>query len=247
MNNQCSALCKNGKICTRNPINMQSDKCWQHGNRRMGAFAVLRAVPQVSRVERVTWRPKTPSECIKDRDLPGLIQVIELGRHSAETRDAHGETCLSQALRRNNIEFSWVCLRWMQNSLSADKLVLALNSRDSGGRQSTALHHAARHGLFDIVCKMVLLGAVRKREDGVGHYPEKFARNNGHTDVADFLSWRWYNKPWSKKIHRMTPVQFQREVWNCLATRLFKQQSRDVKFLIFDKLLTLHKLDYANQ
>jgi hypothetical protein len=200
----------------------------------------------IGRLNKVSWRERTVEECIKADDPIGLKIILEHGRRSWKESDNHGKTGLAMALQRNVPECAWVYIRMIEHHLSLNEAREFLNRRDRNERQSTPLHHASKHGLFEIVCKLLSLGADREREDGHGHYAQTIARNHHHRDLANFLSWKWFSKPWSIQIHSMTPFSFQKEVAICQSLSLFTEQCKDIQYLLFNELLTLHKLDYRN-
>ena len=240
---RCDGVCASGKQCTRNPARVGATKCWQHGGLQQALW--VQVVQPKASVRNVSWRESSPTDLIKLDQCDQLRQLFNSQPNLASNVNNHGETPLVVALRMGRQRSAWVCLQWMNERLSFQRKREILTLRDTAGRQSTALHHAARKGMFALVCELVRMGAEPKSEDGFGHYPETLAINHKHKSTAGFLQGRWYRKPWSRELHQFCPFPFQREVWYCLRTTIFAQQYHDVRFLIFNELLKLHKQEYS--
>lgn len=112
------------------------------------------------------------------------------------------------------------------------------------GRKSFALHSAVEYGMFELVCELVRLGSDYTMRNSKGLTPLDLACSKQRDWIVGFLIAEWYNKPWTFKLHSFTPWAFQREVWVCLHSDRIRRLCRDVKFLVFNALLTLHKREY---
>lgn len=180
-------------------------------------------------------------ECIHSNNTSELGRLLTCDDESLEHVDEHGQTWLMRCIKKDREECALVCLRSRQE-------IRLINTRDTCGRQETALHMAAKRGMFRLICEMVLkAGANPRITDGYEILPSRVAANHRHLDIAGFLSFTWFFCPmWSPETHNTTPIDFQREVWHCMGCKLIAKQSRDVKALIFTALLALHKTDYYN-
>jgi len=179
-------------------------------------------------------------ECIHDNNTSELCRLLTCDEYFNHV-DEHGQTYLMRCIKKDKEECALVCLQ------SSEEIGL-INTRDTCGRQETALHMAAKKGMFRLICEMVKVGANPQITDGYELLPSRAAANHRRPDIAGFLSFRWFFcSMWSPDIHAITPVAFQREVWNCMGCKLIALCSRDVKALIFTALLALHKHCYKPQ
>lgn len=108
---------------------------------------------------------------IKSGLLHEVERMLEEDRTLANTRNIHGLTplmyCISLSSR---VEMAQLCLRKM-----APKMI---DTRDSCGRQSTALHMAARLGNVPIILSLLHRGADPTLMDNNGLTPAVVAKNN---------------------------------------------------------------------
>jgi hypothetical protein len=180
-------------------------------------------------------------ECIQTNNTSELGRLLTCDEYF-DHRDEHGQSWLMRCIKWGKVECALVCLR------SSYELDL-INIKDTCGRRETALHIAARKGMFALICEMVKVGANPQVTDGHELPPSRVAANHGYHDIAGFLTLKWVSCPkWSSKIHTMTPIAFQREVWHCMGCKLIAWYCpRDVIALIFTALLELHRGDYFNE
>lgn len=180
------------------------------------------------------------SRCLKTGNIPELRRLLKSNGSLQARTNEHGETLLMMAIDRRRIGCAFACLE--DPGIST----YLINDRDTSGRQNTALHRAAKRGMFELVCAIVKSGANLKTRDGHDLDAACVAQNNGHGNIAKFLRGIWMFQHWSPQIHPCAPFEFQREVWHCVigCPIIAKGCSKDIKTLIFEALLQLHRNDY---
>ncbi len=182
--------------------------------------------------------------CIKTKKVKEFRRILQSWPKCEVCRpNVHGETLLMIALLNDSDECALAWFDFITFKLGECREV---DCRETRGRQSTALHIAAKKGKFQIVCKLIAWEASPSIEDGMGLKPADVARNNGHFDIEGFLRGKWLCDDWSPITHKYCPFNFQREVYHCMHSNVFRLLSRDVKFLIFNALLSLHKVNFPN-
>lgn len=152
-------------------------------------------------------------ECIQTNNTSELGRLLTCDEYF-EHSDEHGQSWLMRCIKWGKVECALVCL-------TSSEEIRLINSRDTCGRQETALHIAARKGMFALICEMVKVGANPRAADGHLLSPSRVAADNGYRNIAGFLTLKWFFCPmWSPEIHTTTPVAFQREVLNCMGCKL---------------------------
>lgn len=127
-------------------------------------------------------------------------------------KDSSAEKCVKMARFRSKAQNVWrfharvwprthcdVLMKVMMMGSTAVAQVLLRHGADPNVADSstgaTPLHDAARTGFLDTVQLLVEAGADPQAEDREGRSPGDVARQNGHADVAAFLSPGLLNRP----------------------------------------------------
>ncbi|XP_023813064.1 cyclin-dependent kinase 4 inhibitor B [Oryzias latipes] len=132
----------------------------------------------------------------------GTIMTLQddLTTAAAKGNAAEVERCLSAGAEVNGRNrFGRTAVQVMMMGSTAVAQVLLRHGADPNVADSstgaTPLHDAARTGFLDTVQLLVEAGADPQAEDREGRSPGDVARQNGHADVAAFLSPGLLNRP----------------------------------------------------
>lgn len=181
-------------------------------------------------------------QLIKNNDLSNFKEFIDAYPNSLSEANQHGFTPLMYSLHYNKPDFASHCLTHGHKN--------ALKKRDWSGRQSTALHLAATKGYFNIVAKIIKIDGKIKEYDGLGHSATSLCYKHGHYNIGHFLDGLWFKRGWYPSLHKSCPPEFQLEVTYLLLILKHIEKThnlnfyKDLKFLIINNLLNLHKKTY---
>ena len=132
----------------------------------------------------------------------------------------------------------------MRHRISSIVRASFLNARDTSGRQSCAIHLAARNGDEKSIRMLLELGASRTVQDNMGHSAATVAKNlRRNEQICRMLDARPPAWVWSRGQHHRFPRVFQREVHTLLLAvkRTNVHLGHDVLWMICNQLLQLHR------
>lgn len=127
------------------------------------------------------WKADAPIFAAISAGLAHEVErMLEEDRSLANVRNIHGLTPLMHCIIRNQKGLAQLCLRKMA--------VKNLDVRDTCGRQSTALHLAAKSGDLAIIVGLLHRGADPTLMDNNGLTPCVYAKNCNQDAAFDILT-----------------------------------------------------------
>ena len=115
--------------------------------------------------------PKMPAEDVK------TLFAKTLAKSSSDWKDSNGNTLLMHMASRGQIG---IVKRLIH------ELYASVNATNNDG--TTALHMAARSGFMDVCTELMDSHADPCKQDQNGSTPAMIAKDQGHTEIANFLS-----------------------------------------------------------
>ena len=118
-------------------------------------------------------------DAIEACDEEKVEKLLKVGILPNDYKSPKKQTCLHAAAESGHEGIMQILLNWRANVLATDIY------------GATCLHHAAGHGHLPIVKMLIEHGAQECMDMTFGadaHTPEQYAREKGHTEIADYLS-----------------------------------------------------------